>query len=132
MCPRCHQLIDAQAIACPHCHAALKAYGHPGIPLFRATGEEFLCATCTYHHNDTCTFPQRPHAKECTLYTHPTQQPAELKINANHPTAVAKRWASQRAVWWIVLASLLATSVLLAWSNQPLPSSCRGAEISDC
>jgi len=45
-----------------------KAYGHPGITLHRAMGEEYLCDSCTYHEDDTCTFPQHPYAKECTLY----------------------------------------------------------------
>lgn len=68
-CPKCNQLVDAQAIACPRCQEALKAFGHPGIPLHRASSEEFLCDTCIYHADDTCTFPQRPFAKKCTLYS---------------------------------------------------------------
>ncbi|MEA5513598.1 zinc ribbon domain-containing protein, partial [Nodularia sp. UHCC 0506] len=67
-CPTCHQLVDNQAITCPYCRTTLKAYGHPGIPLHRATGKEFLCDSCTYHADDTCNFPQRPYAKDCTLY----------------------------------------------------------------
>jgi hypothetical protein len=38
-CPRCHQSINPQAVTCPYCRTPLKAYGHPGIPLHRATGE---------------------------------------------------------------------------------------------
>jgi hypothetical protein len=67
-CPRCHQAVDNQAITCPYCRTTLKAYGHPGIPLHRATGDEYLCDSCTYHADDTCNFPQRPYAKDCTLY----------------------------------------------------------------
>lgn len=67
-CPRCDQPVDDRAIACPHCKITLKAFGHPGIPLNRATGNEYLCTTCLYHADDTCNFPQRPHAQECTLY----------------------------------------------------------------
>lgn len=73
-CPRCHQSITSKAITCPHCGTVLKAYGHPGITLHRTLGEEPLCETCTYHADDTCTFPQRPYAKECTLY-HDRSQP---------------------------------------------------------
>ncbi|MBE9177551.1 zinc ribbon domain-containing protein [Oculatella sp. LEGE 06141] len=67
-CPRCRQPVDKQAIACPYCNATLKAYGHPGITIHRETGEGYLCESCTYHEDDTCTFPQRPYARECTLY----------------------------------------------------------------
>lgn len=73
-CPKCHQLIKAEATTCPYCRCELKAYGHPGIPLHRATGEEYLCDTCTYHEDDTCTFAKRPYAKECTLYSDRSQQ----------------------------------------------------------
>lgn len=67
-CPRCRQLVSPQAVTCPYCRTELKAYGHPGIPLHRATGEGYLCDSCTYHADDSCNFPQRPYAKECTLY----------------------------------------------------------------
>jgi hypothetical protein len=46
----------------------LKAHGHPGIHLYRAEGETYLCRTCAYEADDSCTYPQRPYAKECTLY----------------------------------------------------------------
>lgn len=68
-CPKCHQIVDAGAIACPHCREVLKAYGHPGIPLYRAGKGEFLCDRCLYDADDTCTFTKRPHAKECTLFS---------------------------------------------------------------
>jgi Double zinc ribbon len=77
-CPRCHQLVDGQAITCPYCRITLKAYGHPGIPLHRAIGDEYLCDSCTYHADDTCNFPQRPYAKDCTLY----QNIAESKLQS--------------------------------------------------
>lgn len=67
-CPRCHQPVNSKAVNCPYCKTPLKAYGHPGITLHRATGDQPLCTTCTYHADDTCTFPQRPLAKECTIY----------------------------------------------------------------
>lgn len=68
-CPNCHQPVDSQATTCPYCRKALKAYGHPGIPLYAASGDEPLCNSCAYHEDDTCTFPQRPYAQECTLYS---------------------------------------------------------------
>lgn len=76
-CPRCNQPVSSKAVNCPYCKTALKAYGHPGITLHRATGEEPLCSTCTYHADDSCTFPQRPDAKECTLYNDISQQKLE-------------------------------------------------------
>lgn len=86
-CPRCHQPIDGQAIRCPHCNMLLKAHGHPGITLHYATEDVYLCDSCIYHEDDTCTFPQRPYAKTCTLYQErspklevPSYQPSPLKI----------------------------------------------------
>jgi C4-type Zn-finger protein len=67
-CFNCNNLIDAEAVRCPHCGVALKAFGHPGMPLYQATAESYLCDTCLYHEDDSCTFPQRPYAKTCTLY----------------------------------------------------------------
>ncbi|MBE9136236.1 hypothetical protein IQ254_03295 [Nodosilinea sp. LEGE 07088] len=67
-CPRCQAAIEPTTIHCPRCHLALKAHGHPGMPLYRSEGETALCATCVYDADDTCNFPQRPHAETCTLY----------------------------------------------------------------
>jgi hypothetical protein len=94
----------------------LKAFGHPGIPLYRATGEEFLCSTCTYHADDTCNFPQRPDARECTLY-HPQGSKKLLtlsyKLNLRHRL---QGWLKHNAAW-IVLVGLVVVSLLLALSN---------------
>ena len=78
-CPRCHQKVDSQAVTCSHCRTQLKAYGHPGIPLHRAKENEYLCDNCTYHADDTCNFPQRPYAKECTLYQNIEESKFELQ-----------------------------------------------------
>ncbi|MGD2183906.1 zinc ribbon domain-containing protein [Lusitaniella coriacea] len=67
-CPKCNNLVDTEAIRCPHCDNLLKAYGHPGVDLYQATGETFLCDRCLYHEDDSCTFPKRPYAKTCTLF----------------------------------------------------------------
>jgi hypothetical protein len=85
-CRRCHQPVDSKAIACPHCRLSLKAFGHPGIPLYRATDDEYLCTSCVYHADDTCNYPQRPHAKDCTLYrdlNEPPEPPPISKTDAN-------------------------------------------------
>jgi C4-type Zn-finger protein len=115
-CPRCHQSVDAQAIACPYCRTALKAYGHPGIPLYQASGDEYLCQTCTYHEDDTCNFPQRPYAKECTLYHDRSQQ---LVVKSHTPS-----WQYSLGLWvkrnagWLVLLGLVAISLLIALSGR--------------
>jgi len=38
------------------------------VLLHKAPGVDPLCKSCTYHHEDTCTTPERPYATECTLY----------------------------------------------------------------
>lgn len=114
-CPRCHQPVEAQAIACPHCRATLKAYGHPGIPLHKAMGATYLCQTCTYDADDTCTFPQRPHAKDCTLY-HNRLQPAVEPVYRPSGVALVRAWVSQNLAL-IVLIGLLGISILIALSR---------------
>ena len=116
-CPRCHQLIDDQAISCPYCRVKLKAYGHPGIPLYRATGNGYLCDSRTYHADDTCNFPQRPHAKECTRY----QNIEESKLQPQQPQpqslfARMKSWIQQNQALLLIL-SLLLICLLIALST---------------
>ncbi len=67
-CPKCKQPVDAQALSCPHCDNPLKAFGHPGMPLYQSSDGTSLCDRCTYHLDDTCNFPQRPYAKSCMLF----------------------------------------------------------------
>jgi len=67
-CPRCQKPVDAQALSCPHCDNPLKAFGHPGMPLYQSADGTSLCDRCTYHLDDTCNFPKRPNAKTCTLF----------------------------------------------------------------
>jgi hypothetical protein len=113
-CPRCHQPVEAQAVACPYCHTALKAFGHPGIPLYRAAGKESLCQSCIYHIDDTCNFPQRPHARECTLYQNQDQP---VILPEYKPRLSWQAWLQRHAVW-IVVVGLLVVSLLLALSNR--------------
>lgn len=110
-CPNCRQAVSDQAIACPHCKSLLKAHGHPGIPLHRAPGEVSLCQTCLYHADDTCTFPQRPHARECTLYRN---QPEVLKPTySSSPNRLGRNWL-RRSNAWLFLLGLMAIALLLA------------------
>jgi hypothetical protein len=115
-CPRCHRPISTQAVTCPYCRAVLKAHGHPGITLYQATGDEYLCQTCTYDKDDTCNFPQRPYAKECTLYQD-SNQPILIAKKPPSFGQVVQRWLNQRAGLLIVL-SLFLISLLIALSKQ--------------
>lgn len=114
-CPKCDQLISDQAIACPHCATVLKAYGHPGITLHRSTGGTSLCDSCTYDADDTCNFPQRPHAQECTLY-HNRSQPLVPNTAYQKPSGLLpsiRLWC-QRNPGLLGLIVLSLVSLLLA------------------
>jgi C4-type Zn-finger protein len=114
-CRRCHQLVDSQAVTCPHCRTTLKAFGHPGIPLHRATGKEYLCDSCTYHADDSCNFPQRPYAKECTLYQNIEESKLQLqqqRKNTSFSTTV-KNWVKRNQALFLLL-SLVLVCLLIA------------------
>lgn len=107
LCPRCRYSVEAQAIRCGHCSLTLKAYGHPGIPLHRATEDTSLCMTCAYHADDSCTFPKRPLAQTCTIYQ-AMEAPGSV---APSKSPQPQGWSKQ--VWpWL---GLLGVSVLIAW-----------------
>jgi hypothetical protein len=108
-CPRCHQSVDSQAITCPHCRVTLKAFGHPGIPLHRATGDEYLCDRCTYHADDTCNFPQRPYAKDCTLYQNIAEQnlQQQQQLQNNSFGITLKSWIKRNQSLLLLLGLLL-------------------------
>jgi len=111
-CPYCQQAVDDQAITCPHCRCQLKAHGHPGIPLHRAVGEDFLCPTCLYDADDTCTFPQRPQARTCTMYRNQAQAAAaqeQARIRTSYRPIRPRRLGIG-----LTLLGLLAIALLLA------------------
>jgi hypothetical protein len=114
-CPRCHQLVDSQAVTCPHCRTTLKAFGHPGIPLYRATGKEYLCDSCTYHADNSCNFPQRPYAKECTLYQNIEDSKLELQKQRENTSfsATVKNWIKRNSSL-LLLLSLVLVCLLIA------------------
>ena len=116
-CPNCHQLIDNQAITCSYCRTTLKAYGHPGIPLHRTTGEEYLCDSCTYQADNTCNFPQRPYAKACTLYDNLEESKLRLQDQRQASTlgATVKKW-TQRHQSLLLLLGLGFICLLIALS----------------
>ncbi len=108
-CPRCHQPVNSQAVNCPSCGTTLKAFGHPGIPLHRATSNNYLCDNCTYHADDTCNFPQRPYAKECTLYQdiHETQLNLQQQHLGYTWRASVKNWINRYQALLLLLGLLL-------------------------
>ncbi|HEY9853730.1 MAG TPA: zinc ribbon domain-containing protein [Leptolyngbyaceae cyanobacterium] len=110
-CPRCHQPVKTDAVTCPHCRLTLKAFGHPGIPLHRSTGEDYLCDSCAYHDDDTCTLPKRPLARECTLYYDRSQPPEPPKEQPDLGQCL--RFWLERNQTWLLLFSLLFISFLL-------------------
>ncbi|GAX43848.1 hypothetical protein NIES4075_48630 [Tolypothrix sp. NIES-4075] len=114
-CPRCHQSVDSQAVTCPHCRTTLKAFGHPGIPLHRATGKEYLCESCTYHADDSCNFPQRPYAKECTLYQNIEENKLQLQQQRENTSfgATVKNWIKRNSSL-LLLLSLVLVCLLVA------------------
>jgi hypothetical protein len=111
-CSRCKQTVDAQAIACPYCRNPLKAYGHPGIPLYRATEDEYLCQTCTYDADDTCNYPQRPYAKECTLYHNRLQADTFKPAKPNWQDSIG--FWFRRNTAWLILAGIFLVCLLIA------------------
>jgi hypothetical protein len=114
-CTRCQRPVKTDALVCPHCQAPLKAFGHPGIPLHRAAAGTSLCATCTYHADNSCDYPQRPNARECTMYRDKNQPiPAPGVRSARQPrhqTFTAPWWRANQV--WIALSVLVLLCVLL-------------------
>jgi hypothetical protein len=111
-CPRCHQVVDVRAIACPYCRTPLKAYGHPGMTLHHATGQEPLCLTCAYDEDDSCTLPKRPHAMSCTLYRDRTQSIAATNSQGYTRSFLMRTWI-KRNVGLIVLLGLILVSLIV-------------------
>ncbi|MGJ3251239.1 MAG: zinc ribbon domain-containing protein [Elainellaceae cyanobacterium] len=114
-CPRCQQSVDSNAIDCPYCRNPLKAFGHPGIPLYQATDDDYLCQTCVYDEDDTCNFPQRPYAKQCTLYQDRSKQDEIDTIYRPSFFSSLKSWMRRNSAL-IVLAGLVVISILIALS----------------
>ncbi|ELR96813.1 zinc ribbon domain-containing protein [Gloeocapsa sp. PCC 73106] len=113
ICPHCQHEIATEAVICPYCRKELRAYGHRGIPLYYAEPTKFLCDRCLYEQDDTCTFPQRPYAKTCTLYQ---EQSVEIA-----PTPPKQRFSLLTLrYWWerhrglLLLFSLILISLIFA------------------
>ena len=108
-CPRCHQVVRATDVTCAHCGTTLKAFGHAGIEVYRAEGEQPLCLSCAYHADDSCSYPQHPLARECTMYRDVDQPIAPVRRFGARPsgTGIQKAWIVATIVALLVLVLLL-------------------------
>lgn len=81
------------------------------MPLHRAIDGEPLCLTCAYHADDTCTFPKRPNAMDCTLYTDRAQP---MSLSPQYPRNFSiQAWLKRHSGWVALLALLLLSLVLV-------------------
>lgn len=113
-CPRCQRSLLPQATTCPHCGLVLSAYGHPGLTIQRSLDGTPLCETCVYHWDDSCTFPHRPTALDCTLYRDrfaPEPEPIVLGQNRSPGDQVRRFVRNHRAV--LIIAALFLAALLL-------------------
>jgi hypothetical protein len=78
------------------------------MPLHRSTGGEPLCLTCTYDADDTCTFPKRPTAMDCTLYDDVRKPLKDVQYKSSfHLNTWLRRNAGLLALIGLVLLSLM-------------------------
>ncbi|MBW4602717.1 MAG: zinc ribbon domain-containing protein [Calothrix sp. FI2-JRJ7] len=117
-CPRCNQQVDSQAVTCPFCRTELKAFGHPGIPLHRAGKGEYLCDTCAYHVDDSCNYPQRPTAKECTLYQNFEEYQAQKQQQYRKPSSneSLQSWVRQNQTLLLFVALFVVCLMIAAFA----------------
>jgi hypothetical protein len=106
-CYKCGNVVKSTDVKCNRCQAELKAFGHVGIELHRATGAESLCLTCAYHLDDSCDYDKRPGARECTMY-----RDVNLKVEAIRRPG-ARRPAAPWEQPWIGLAVVVVGLMLL-------------------
>lgn len=114
VCPRCEHPVKATDLVCSHCGLQLKAHGHPSIELHQSTAGEILCKTCAYDADDSCTFPQRPYAKTCTLYQSVTAEAERSQGGAQSPSQLPSLhifW--QRYKIWLILLAIFGISLIL-------------------
>lgn len=115
LCPRCENQVKPTDLVCGRCGLQLKAHGHPSIELHQTTTGEVLCLTCAYHADDSCTFPQRPYAKTCTLYQSTTAELARAQAEPPRSPTVA---LTPQIIWqryrvWLILLAIFGISLLL-------------------
>lgn len=111
ICPRCQNQVKTTDLTCTYCGLQLKAHGHPSIELHQAmSGEDVLCTTCAYHEDDSCTFPQRPHAKACTLYQ-PVNTKEEKVVYQQRSPSFKIFWQQNKV--WLILLAIFGVALLL-------------------
>ncbi len=113
-CPKCKQPVDSQAVQCPNCNNLLKAFGHPGMPLYQSEDNSSLCLRCIYDRDDSCNFPQRPHAKSCTLFhdaSVPLVAESAMPRNAQGLMGIKNWFYRNRGL--IAIAILILVSILI-------------------
>lgn len=114
-CPRCKYPVDSQALQCPNCNNPLKAFGHPGIPLYQSEGNSYLCDRCVYDRDDSCTYDKRPYAKSCTLFHDvaiPLVPEATVPVSQVGWQGIKNRLYRYRGL--IAIALLLVVSIVIA------------------
>lgn len=118
-CPRCKQPVDSQALNCPNCHNTLKAFGHPGIPLYQSEDRSYLCDRCIYDRDDSCNYDKRPYAQSCTLF-HDFTLPLIPEVATGHPIVgwhgIKNFLDRYRGI--MAIALLVIASVVLALNTQ--------------
>lgn len=82
------------------------------MPLYRAEGNDPLCLTCTYHLDNTCTYPKRPTAMECTLYSDSRKPAGVVPPNSLQAGMFSKSWF-KRNLAWLTLLGLVVLSLLI-------------------
>jgi hypothetical protein len=82
------------------------------MKLFRSQGKEPLCVSCAYHEDDTCNFPKRPNAMDCTLYRD-RAQPSQPLTSGYSRGCQIKTWF-KRNTGLIALLGLILLSVAIA------------------
>ena len=114
-CPRCDRSVNRDALECPYCKNPLKAFGHPGIPVYQATDDNFLCDHCIYDADDSCNYPKRPYAKSCTMF-HDKEKPLveeSMTSSSRGFIAAIKLWLRRHRGLLMILI-LIVISLLLA------------------
>jgi hypothetical protein len=74
-----------------------------------------LCECCLYHRDNSCTYPQRPHAKSCILF-HDIERPLTVEKADYKPQWQAFRGIRMRCYYhrrWAIVAVLIGISIAI-------------------
>ncbi|NJL10878.1 MAG: hypothetical protein HC908_13840 [Calothrix sp. SM1_7_51] len=118
-CHKCNSKVSSLAVTCPHCGAELKGFGHPGIPLHRARSGTYLCKSCSYEADDSCTLPQRPFAALCTLYENIDERKSDLyqqQLSKRKNSSFAS-WLQRNQTLVLIVALLLICFIIVLLQN---------------